>query len=270
MSEASAVERSERPVTKERLVEDFRALGVEAGDTLLVHSSLRALGWVPGGAQTVVDALQEAVTAAGTIVMPTHTSHLCSPEAWSNPPIPEAWLDEVRASMPAFDPVKTPTRGMGAVVECFRRYPDVVRSDHPQYSFAAWGADRDAIVEGHALDGGLGEASPLARVYDRDGRVLMLGTDYQTCTSLHLAEDRADYAKAETTEEGPVRADGERAWVEWIDIERSTDDFPVVGGAFEAARPDAVTEGEVGAGAGKLVSQRALVEYAAAWFGEER
>ncbi|QDX41485.1 aminoglycoside N(3)-acetyltransferase [Salarchaeum sp. JOR-1] len=267
MSEGDAVAAVDEPVTPARLASDLRDLEV-AGETVIVHSSMSSLGWVPGGAQGVVGALRDAVTESGTIVVPTHTSHLCTPSVWQNPPIPDAWLPAVRESMPAFRPDATPSRGVGAVPECFRTYPDTVRSDHLQYSFAAWGADADAIVAGHELDRGLGEKSPLSAVYDRDGLVLMLGTDHETNTSLHLAETRAEYERDETVEEGPLLVDGEREWVEFADVERTTDDFPVVGAAFED--DVGVERGRVGAADAKLLDQRALVDYAAEWFSRNR
>ncbi|GAA0659611.1 aminoglycoside N(3)-acetyltransferase [Salarchaeum japonicum] len=267
MSEGDAVEAVEEPVTPERLASDLRDLGVR-GETVLVHSSMSSLGWVPGGPQGVVEALRDAVTEAGTIVVPTHTSHLCTPGVWENPPIPDDWLPAVRESMPAFRPDVTPSRGVGAVPECLRTHPDAVRSDHPQYSFAAWGADADAIVATHELDRGLGENSPLSAVYDRDGLVLILGTGHDTNTSLHLAETRADYERDETVEEGPMLVDGEHQWVEFADIERTTDDFDAVGAAFED--DVGVETGRVGAADAKLLDQRALVDYATEWFGRNR
>jgi Aminoglycoside N3''-acetyltransferase len=85
MSEADAVERVEDPVTVDRIAADFRALGVEAGDTLLVHSSLRELGWVAGGPQAVVDALQRVLTPQGSLVMPAHSTQYSDPSVWSRP-----------------------------------------------------------------------------------------------------------------------------------------------------------------------------------------
>ncbi|MEE6208550.1 AAC(3) family N-acetyltransferase [Salarchaeum sp. III] len=267
MSEGDAVEAVEEPVTPARIASDLRDLGVR-GETVIVHSSVSSLGWVPGGAQGVVEALRAAVTPAGTIVMPTHTSHLCTPSVWENPPIPDDWLPTVRESMPAFRPDVTPSRGVGAVPECFRTYPDAVRSTHPQYSFAAWGADADDIVADHELDYGLGENSPLSAVYNRGGLVLILGTDHETNTSLHLAESRADYERDETVEEGSVLVDGEREWVEFADIERTTDDFSDVGAAFEA--DVGVETGRVGVADANLLDQRALVDYATEWFSQNR
>jgi len=270
MGERDAVDRIDRPVTVSTLGSDLRDLGVEPGETLLVHASLSALGWVAGDAQAVVDALREVVTDSGTLVMPAHTGQYTDPSVWSNPPVPDDWIEAIRAERPPFRPESTPTRGMGAIAECFRGYPDTVRSRHPTVSFAAWGAEAEAVVAGHAYDEGLGEASPLAEVYDRDGRVLLLGTGYDTNTSIHLAEYRAEFPKDRATNEAPVFEDGDVVRVEYEDVETDTSDFVELGSDFEAERPEAVTRGTVGAAETRLLDQPALVDFAVEWFEANR
>ncbi|PSQ49166.1 AAC(3) family N-acetyltransferase [Halobacteriales archaeon SW_6_65_15] len=271
MSEADAIDRLDEPLTVERIAADLRELGVEAGDALLVHSSLSALGWVAGGAPAAVDALMGVVTPEGTIAMPTHSTQYTDPAVWESPPVPDDWEDVIRTERPAYRPEVTPTRGMGAIPECFRTYPEVRRSRHPTYSFAAWGRDAEAIVADHSYDHGMGESSPLAEVYDRDGTILMLGTDHDTNTSLHLAEHRADREQGVSTQTAPVLdADGEREMISFEQLEYDAGDFAEVGRDFEKDYPDAVTEGQVGAADAKLVSQREIVDYGAAWFEENR
>lgn len=270
MGEREAIDRVAGPVTVDRIAAGLHALGVEAGETLLVHSSLSELGWVAGGPQAVVDALQRVLTADGTLVMPTHSTQYSDPSVWSDPPVPDHWVEQIREGMPPFRPEVTPTRGMGAVAECFRTSPETVRSRHPLYSFAAWGAGAAEVVDDHPFGNALGEGSPLAQVYERGGRVVMLGTDYETNTSLHLAEYRGEFGKERVSEAAPILQDGERTWLEWEDFEVSSDDFPEVGGAFEAECSEAVVEGEVGAATATLVEQPALVDFAAEWFSENR
>lgn len=261
------VERTDEPVTTASLASDIRALGVETGDTVLVHSSLSALGWVCGGAPAVVDALQEVVTDTGTIVMPTHSSHYCNPAAWSNPPVPDEWVERIHEAMPAFQPEVTPTR-LGTIPECFRTYPATLRSNHPELSFAAWGANAEAIASDHGLDYPLGEHSPLARVYDLDGAVLLLGVGHDSNTSLHLAEYRADNPTETETNGGPILKDGQRVWAKYEDIRKDTEDFSELGADFE--QRVGLTSGTVGAATAKLMRQPQLVDFATEWFEENR
>lgn len=268
MTEETAISAVEEPLTVDSLVEAFRGLGVERGETYLVHSSLSRLGWVCVDAQAVVDALMAAVTEAGTIVVPTHSSQYTDPAAWSNPPVPDEWIETIRTSRPPYRPKTTPTRGMGAIAECFRTYPDVRRSRHPTMSFAAWGRDADRIVEDHELDDGLGEGSPLARVYDLDGQVLLLGVGHDVNTSLHLAEYRADIALERTTNVVPVLEDGERVLAQYSDLDIDDGDFGELGAAFEATHE--VTTGSVGAATARLFSQRAIVDFGVDWLEANR
>ncbi len=270
MTEQELIEQSDEPITTERLETDLRNLGISAGDTVLVHSSLSALGWVCGGAPAVVDALQSVVTEDGTLVMPTHTAGHSDPGSWQNPPVPDDWKETIRKTMTPYRPEITPTRGMGAIPECFRNYPDVVRSRHPLYSFAAWGSDAEQVTGNHEYDDGLGESSPLARVYDRNGTVLQLGTTYETNTSLHLAEYRGEFEKETTTDGAPVLKDGEREWIEIEELAIEDEDFEQVGEAFERERPEAIARGKVGEAETVLLSQRELVDFASEWFGRNR
>lgn len=271
MSEASTIEKSVNgPVTVETLISDFQQLGVRPGMTLTVHSSLRALGWVCGGPVAVIQALEAVLTPAGTLIMPTHSGDLSDPAPWQHPPVPESWWEPIRTTMPAFDPDFTPTRGMGAIPETFRKQPGVRRSNHPHVSFAAWGAQADFVVANHHLDNGLGETSPLARLYELSGSILLLGVGHENNTSLHLAEYRADYPGKTVEKQGaPILETGERRWVTFTDIATNSDDFAALGAAYEAAgRPHVV--GKVGYGETRLIPQRSLVDFAVEWLSAHR
>lgn len=268
MGDRELVERTAEPVTTERIVADLRDLGVEAGDTLLVHSSLTAVGWTVGGAQAVVEGLQQTVTESGTVVVPTHTAQYTDPGGWSNPPVPEDWYETVRRERPAYRPDVTPSYGVGAIPECLRTYPEAVRSRHPVFSFAAWGTDADAIVSGHSFDDGLGENSPLREVYDRGGSVLLLGVGHEVNTSAHLAEYRADIATDRTENTVPILQDGERTMLTYTDIETSTEDFEELGADF--TEEVGVQQGTVGEAEATVLDQPSLVDFAVEWFEENR
>lgn len=271
MSERDAIEKLDSPLTFSQLRAGVAGLGLGEGETVLVHASLSALGWVCGGPQAVVEALLAAVGESGTIVMPTHTGGLSDPAEWSNPPVPESWYEPIRAHMPAYHPAITPTRAMGAIPECFRRWPGSVRSDHPLHSFAALGQHAVEITVNHEIDYGLGERSPLARIYELRGKVLLLGVGHDSNTSLHLAEDRADFRKNLETGHVPILRDGARVRAPYTDIERNSEDFEALGRAFESEHGSgSAVVATIGAATCRLLDQRALVDFAADWLTEHR
>ena len=274
MSEAHAILQAEhkrqRPGSYASLVDDLRALGIEPGSTLLVHSSLSALGWISGGPVAVVLALQTVLGPTGTLMMPTHSGDLSDPAAWRNPPVPSTWWQIIRDTMPAYDPHLTPTRKMGAVVECFRRQPGALRSSHPQHSFAARGPQAAALVGNHPLNDGLGEESPLGTLYRLDGWVLLLGIGHGNNTSLHLAESLARWPGKQRAWTGaPVLVDGERRWVRFEELDYDDDDFPLIGSDF-ARDTGREKSGPVGCGTALLFRQRELVDYAVTWMERNR
>lgn len=267
MSEVESIATVSQPGTRQSVAADLRRLGIESRMVLLVHSSLSKMGWVNGGPVAVIQALMDVLTEDGTLVMPTHSGDYSDPAKWQNPPVPQPWQETIRETMPLFDPRFTPTRGMGRIPELFRTWPGVQRSLHPQTSFAAWGRYADVVTDGHTLEYSLGENSPLARVYDLDGSVLLLGVGHGNNTSLHLAEYRAP-APSLTRNGAPWSEAGRRVWKEFDDVDINDDLFPEVGQAFERAA--SVEIGRVAAAECRLMSQRAAVDFAQAWFGEYR
>jgi aminoglycoside 3-N-acetyltransferase len=267
MGEADTIQGIESPRTRNSLAADMRQLGLKQGITILVHSSLKSLGWVNGGPTAVIQALQDVLTPDGTLVMPAHSGDLSDPAGWQNPPIPQSWHELVRQTMPAYDPHLTPTRGMGRIAELFRTWPDVRRSDHPQVSFAAWGRQAEFVTAEHELAYCLGETSPLARIYELDGFVLLLGVGYDSNTSFHLAEYRAGTNKT-TLSGSPMLENGRRQWITYDDIEFNDDLFPRIGADMEA-QTDIVTIGQVGSATCRFYNQRSGVDFATNWLSRQ-
>jgi aminoglycoside 3-N-acetyltransferase len=256
------------PYTAATLGSDLRALGLNSGDTVLVHSSAGSLGFVAGGSQAVVQALLDVLGPDGTLVVPTHTPDNSDPAGWGNPPVPASWWPVIREQAPGFDRARTPSRWMGVIAETVRTWPGALRTDHPQVSFAALGAQAAEVTRVHQLDDALGERSPLGAIYRLDGKVLLLGCGHDSNTSLHLAEWRQPSPPRGVTGASVRRADGTSQWISWTDVIESTDDFERIGAAFEAAV--GLSAGQVGGAAARLTPQRALVDFATAWMAARR
>ncbi|NNE74726.1 MAG: AAC(3) family N-acetyltransferase [Acidimicrobiales bacterium] len=267
--EALNIVKGNAPITAGDVTAALHAVGVEPGGVIIVHSSMSRLGWFVGGAISVVHGVLDAVGDDGTVVMPAQTG-MSDPSTWVNPPVPEGWWPTIRAEWPAFDPQVTPLRAMGAVVETFRRTPDVVHSGHPTVGFVARGPAAAEIVAGHSLTDSLGEHSPLARLYDAGARIVLLGVGHANNTSLHLCEHRAEWPGKQTRQDAaPMLVDGERQWVTYDDLDRDDADFPALGEAFVAAS-GAEARVPLGVGHVNAYDMAELVDFGVRWINENR
>lgn len=147
------------------LEDQLRSLGVPPGGVLIVHTSFRNVGPIDGGPNAFIDALLEVIGTEGTLVMPS-------------------WTDD---DDHPFDPGTTSALHLGAVAETFRRRPGVVRGDHP-FAVAAHGPSAHDIAGAPFVLPPHAPGSGVARVYDRDGWVLLAGVDHDADTTIHLGE----------------------------------------------------------------------------------
>ena len=194
--------------------------------------------------------------------MPAHSGDYSDPAPWCNPPVPEDWCTIIKETMPAFEAEITPSRGMGVIPEVFRKWPGALRSSHPAYSFVAWGNNSDHIAANQPLDLPMGEHSPLSGLYNLDGYVLLLGVDFASNTSFHLAEYRSMRRKV-CDAGAPIIQNGKRVWKIYKDLEYETEQFVAMGRDFE--RTGDVINGLVGSANTKLFSQRRAVNFAVEW-----
>ena len=187
-----SIDKNYIPITKKFLVDKFSQLGIKQGDTLLVHASLSSLGYVVGGAEALFWALREVIGEQGTTLVPSQTVEISDPASWQYPPVPQEWHDVIRSSMPAYSKELSYSKAMGAFSQLIGILPDSIRSNHPMYSFTAIGEKVSEIIRQDSFDFPFGDKSPLGRMYSIGAKVLMIGTDFETNTSLHLAENRLD------------------------------------------------------------------------------
>jgi aminoglycoside 3-N-acetyltransferase len=247
--------------TRESLAEQLRALGVNPGDVLLVHSSLSSLGWVNRGAEAVVLALLDVLGDTGTLVVPTHSADNSDPKNWQHPPVPEEWKQTIRDTMLPYDPRTTRTYHMGVIAETVRTWPGASRSAHPQTSFTAIGPLAEELTAGHALDCALGEKSPLAKLEAAKARVLLLGVEFDRCTAFHLAEHRIPGGMTESS--FAVMTDEGRKWMTVRDTVISDERFTELGADFE--REGGVEWGKIGGADARLFLMTDAVAFAQRW-----
>ncbi len=261
----------ETRLTRAGIVRDLRALGLTGGRTLLVHASLRSMGWVDGGAATVVGALRELLGLAGTLVVPATTAENSDSSRDYLARIAGLTPEQVKSyrdAMPPFDRARTPASGAGRIAEEVRTAPGAIRSAHPQSSFAAIGPLARFLMKRHRLDCHLGEDSPLGKLYSVGAWVLMLGVGYQACTALHLAEYRYTPSPPRRTYRCAVSYRGRRQWRSYRDVVLDDSEFTVIGALID--KEVAGHHGYVGNAECRLMPMREVVDCATAWMSERR
>lgn len=154
-------------LTFEQLVEGFRNLGVAEGDTLLVHSSYKSFGEVDGGPATVNRALEAALGAEGTLIMPTFNFDFNKGAPWD---------------------VRTTPSKMGVLTELVRKDPRAKRVFHPFYSFAILGKHAE-MLGSLRYKSAYERDSVFGKLRDLDGKIMVIGLSYNnSMTFFHHIE----------------------------------------------------------------------------------
>jgi aminoglycoside 3-N-acetyltransferase len=208
---------NDRLITQSQLVDELKALGVAAGQIVMVHASVKAIGKIMGGPNVIVQALLDTLTPTGTLMMYVGWEDI--PDFVSN--LPPAIQQKYYAEHPPFDPrIARAVRDHGILAEIVRGWPDAHRSMNPEASVAAIGARAEWITQDHSLDYGYGVGSPLAKLVEARGQILMLGAPLDTLTLLHYAENRARMRHKRIIHYScPILREGKSVWVEIEDYD---------------------------------------------------
>lgn len=252
--------RSDRAATRRSLRDDLERLGVQAGDLLMVHGSLRRVGRIVGGVDVLTQALLDVIGDAGTLAAYVDFEP-CFEE------------DDDPADIPVFDKrIAHAARDHGILHETLRNWPGAIRSDHPDAGVVALGRLAECITADHPLQYGYGEGSPFEKIVEGGGRVLMIGAPLDTITLLHHAEHRARvpgkklfrYRRLLPGAAGPV----------WVELEEFDTTEPVSDafdeGHFEQIARDHLAagfgrQGLIGQGESYLFGARELVAFGITW-----
>jgi aminoglycoside 3-N-acetyltransferase len=260
----------DRVVTRKRITQDLHALGVVPGDIVMSHESVRNVGWIVGGPEEVAHAILDAVGPSGTWM-----KYVCSEDnAYDLASWPPEVQQAYRESLPPFDRHKTRAhRNYGILTEYLRTMPGAVRSNHPDGSFAAIGAQAAMLMDKHPLRDGLGPGSPLERFLSAKGKILLLGSPLSDVTFLHYTEYLVDIPdKRRVRYETPMLDDqGNKVWV-WIEeLDSSNGIVPYEDGDYfenivRAFRDAGLARrGNVGHADSLLIEAKALHAFALKW-----
>ncbi|MFB3883421.1 MAG: AAC(3) family N-acetyltransferase [Armatimonadota bacterium] len=160
-------------VTKADIVNGLRAVGIESGAIIGVHSSLSRFGHVEGGAETVVDALLEAVGPTGSVVVPSYSNNV---EHVEKTPEEAALGMTWKSRKLPFDP-KVHGCWTGKIPDTFWRRPEALRGTHQTHSLSAIGPRAAELIQDWEV------------LRDLDGHIVLLGVTLHCCSSMHLAEE---------------------------------------------------------------------------------
>ncbi|MGC9004588.1 MAG: AAC(3) family N-acetyltransferase [bacterium] len=163
-------------VTKKDLKAGWEELGIKKGDVVFVHSSLSSFGYVEGGAKTVIESLMETITEDGILAMPSFPAFVGGEYG-------------IAKNEMVFDVRISPT-AMGIIPDTFWRMEGVRRSLHPTHSVAAWGKEKEWLIEGHEkCPCSCGKDTPFHKLCKINGKILLIGVGHGSNTTLHTVED---------------------------------------------------------------------------------
>jgi aminoglycoside 3-N-acetyltransferase len=261
-------------MARSRLARDLEKLGLEPGGLAMVHCRMSALGWVPGGAETIVRALLNALGPDGTLMAYT---------GWQDAPPDnlDALDDEAKRiyleEHPAYDPrFALARRDHGRVPEALRIWPGARHSGHPEAGVTAVGPVAEVLTAEHPYDDAYGAGTPYARLVELGGQVAVLGAPLDTVTIVHHAEAIAEVPDKRRVSYGsPVIVGGDRVWRTFSDINTSEGALPyerILGEepyiehiARSALAAGKGRRGSVGVATAYLFDARELVEHVVGW-----
>jgi aminoglycoside 3-N-acetyltransferase len=214
----------------EKLANDFRKLGIAAGDTVMLHASVRAVGEVAGGPDAIHLALKSALTPEGTLMMYASCPRFYDEVGRGNLTVEQE--RELREKLPAFDPLTARSdRDNGILVEFLRTFPGS-HVNHHVARFVCWGKQTEYLLASQPWNYAFGADSALERFLWLDGKIVLLGSDHDAVTFLHYVEHIVDIpGKRVARYQVPVMENGCRVW-------RAMEEFDTSGDGAHANWPD--------------------------------
>lgn len=221
-------------IDSDRLIQQLLNIGVQQGGVLLVHTAFSKVKPIEGGPAGLISALRSALGPDGTLVMPSMSYDDDHP----------------------FDRRTSPCPEMGVVADTFWRLPGVLRSDN-NHAFAAAGPLAERILMPHPVDIPHGLDSPVGRVYELDGQVLLLGVGHDSNTTIHLCENMAG-VRYRREKYITVLRDGTPTRFDYREIDHCCRNFSLADGWLDERQLQ--KRGKVGYADARLICSRDIVD----------
>ncbi len=258
-----------QPITRSELAASLRKLGVSSGNTIMLHASVKAIGWIVGGPDVVIQALLDVLGQEGTLMMYVAWEE---DAPYSLAQLPGKWQEAYLKECPPFDPTRSrANRGWSILTEYLRTWPGAYRSDNPEASCVAVGAKAEWLTENHPLQYGYGSGSPLAKLCELKGRVLLFGAPFGSITLLHYAESIADVPNKQIVHyQMPVLRNAKREWIEIEEFDTCGNVLPDAQQYFDEIPHEYLTSGrgkngKVGTANSYLLDAADFVKFAVRW-----
>jgi aminoglycoside 3-N-acetyltransferase len=206
----------------DELADDFRRLGIAAGDTVMLHASVRAVGEVAGGPDAIHLALKSALTPEGALMMYASCPRYYDEVGRGNLTMEQE--RELHEKLPAFDPLTARSdRDNGILVEFLRTFPGS-HVNHHVARFVCWGKQAEYLLASQPWNYAFGADSALERFLLLDGKIVLLGSDHDAVTFLHYVEHIADIPEKRVARyQVPVMEYGCRVWRAMEEFDTSGD-----------------------------------------------
>ena len=213
-------------VTKNDLVSMFKRMGLHKGMIVYVQSDLEKYAYINGGAQSIIDALIEVIGYEGTLVTPAFSESLVDPACDRQYLFERDVFDEIRATRLPYYKKKTPSE-CGSLSNQLMCNEAVFRSNHPTHSILSCGKYAKLICDRHPLHFSLGKDSPIDKVVEMNGYVLLLGTKYSECDIFSYASilSMKNPIRIVTS---PVEKKGEKEFISMLEMDYDLKDVHVV------------------------------------------
>lgn len=211
-------------ITRTDLQQQLLTCGFKKGDILEIHASIKAIGYILGGAQTLLDAIIDVIGIEGTLIMAAQVYDNSEPAFFEHPPIPVESYASFRKHHPAFRNKLDNIRHMGDLARAMMIRPNSYMSDHPQDAFIAMGKYAKWITQNHSLNAQLGPDSPLGKMLELKSKLVLIGVNYDNATGMHLGEHLSG-VRPNILQGARVLVHGESQWVQFNGLDYDSDDF---------------------------------------------